>query len=126
MIVGVGLDVCDIARMEALLKDGRFLGRFFAPEEQEYIENKGRGAAASMAGIFAAKEALVKALGTGFTLGEIADICVLHDKCGAPYYELRGACAVHAAQRNITALHLSISHEGGVAAAVAIAEREFK
>ena len=124
MIVGVGLDVCEIARMEKLLVDGRFRGRFFSPEEQEYIANKGRMAAASMAGIFAAKEALVKALGTGFTAGDIADICVLHDKAGAPYYALRGAYALHAAQRNITALHLSISHDGGIAAAVDIAERE--
>lgn len=123
MIVGVGLDVCQIARMEDQLKDGRFLARFFSAEEQEYIENRGKMAAQSMAGIFAAKEALVKALGTGFTVGDIRDICVLHDKFGAPYYDLRGAYAVHAAQRSVTHLHLSISHDGGVAAAVAIAER---
>lgn len=123
MIVGVGLDVCDVSRMEKLLVDGRFLGRFFSLEEQEYIENKGKSAAQTMAGIFAAKEALVKALGTGFESGSIQDICVLHDKLGAPCYDLRGDYAVHAAQRNITALHLSISHDGGIAAAVAIAER---
>ena len=123
MIVGVGIDVCDIARMEELLKDGRFLARFFSMEEQEYIENKGRGTAQTMAGIFAAKEALVKALGTGFTEGQLADICVLHDKNSAPYYDLRGGYAQHAAQRQITGLHLSISHDGGVAAAIAIAER---
>ncbi len=123
MIVGVGVDVCDIARMEKLLIDGKFLARFFSPEEQEYIENKGKAAAQSMAGIFAAKEALTKALGTGLSGGSIQDICVLHDKCGAPYYDLRGAYALHASQRHITNLHLSISHDGGVAAAVAIAER---
>lgn len=123
MIVGLGMDVCAIARMEEMLKDGRFLARFFSLEEQEYIENKGRGAGQTMAGIFAAKEALVKALGTGFTGGQLSDICVLHDKFGAPYYDLRGNYAQHAAQRQITNLHLSISHDGGVAAAVAIAER---
>ena len=123
MIVGVGVDVCEIARMEKLLVDGKFLGRFFSPEEQEYIENKGKSAAQSMAGIFAAKEALTKALGTGLSGGSIQDICVLHDKCGAPYYDLRGAFAQHASQRHITNLHLSISHDGGVAAAIAIAER---
>lgn len=123
MIVGVGMDVCDIARMEKLLVDGRFLGRFFAPEEQEYIENKGKAAAQTMAGIFAAKEALMKALGTGLSGGQTSDICILHDKLGGPYYDLRGEYALHAAQRHITNLHLSISHDGGVAAAVAIAER---
>ena len=124
MIVGIGIDVCEISRMEKLLVDGRFLGRFFSLEEQEYIENKGRGAAATMAGIFAAKEALVKALGEGFTTMKLEEICVLHDQYGAPYYDLRGDFAVHAAQRNIDCLHLSITHDGGVAAAVAIAERE--
>ncbi len=123
MIVGIGLDVCEIARMEKLLVDGRFLARFFSMEEQEYIEYKGKGAAQTMAGIFAAKEALVKALGIGLTGGQLSDICVLHDKLGAPYYDLRGEYAAHAAQRHITNLHLSISHDGGVAAAVAIAER---
>ncbi len=126
MIVGVGIDLCEIARMEKLLVDGRFLGRYFSLEEQEYIENKGRCAADTMAGIYAAKEALVKALGTGITGTDLQDICVLHDKCGAPYYELRGEYALHAAQRNITNLHLSISHDGGIAAAIAIAERDAK
>lgn len=126
MIVGVGIDLCEIARMERLLVDGRFLGRFFSREEQEYIEYKGKRAADTMAGIYAAKEALVKALGTGFTDSNIQDIVVLHDKNGAPYYELRGDYALHAAQRNITSLHLSISHDGGVAAAIAIAERDAK
>ena len=124
MIVGIGIDVCEIARMDKLLVDGKFLGRFFSPEEQEYIECKGKGAAATMAGIFAAKEALAKALGTGFDSANLADICVLHDKLGAPYYDLRGDYPHHAAQRNIHSLHLSITHDGGVAAAVAIAERE--
>ena len=123
MIVGVGVDVCEIVRMEKMLVDGKFLGRFFSPEEQEYIENKGKSAAQTMAGIFAAKEALTKALGTGLSGGSIQDICVLHDKCGAPYYELRGAFAQHASQRHVTNLHLSISHDGGVAVAFAIAER---
>ena len=126
MIVGVGIDVCDIARMEELLVDGRFLGRFFAQEEQEYIEYKGKNAAATMAGIFAAKEALVKALGTGFTTANLSDICVLHDKFGAPYFDLRGDFALHVAQRSIDNLHLSITHDGGIAAAVAIAERDAK
>ena len=123
MIIGIGIDVCEIARMERLLVDGKFLGRYFSPEEQEYIECKGKGAAATMAGIFAAKEALTKALGTCLTSMKLEDICVLHDKHGAPYYDLRGEYAHHAAQRNIDSLHLSITHDGGVAAAVAIAER---
>lgn len=123
MIVGIGIDVCDIARMEEQLKNQRFLPRFFSPAEQAYIASRGRMAAASAAGIFAAKEALVKALGTGFTDTRLFEISVEHDKCGAPFYALSGNMAQHAAQRNITSFHLSITHDAGVAAAVAIAER---
>ena len=61
MIIGIGMDLCDISRMEKLLSDGRFLARFFSAEEQAYIQSKGKSAAQSMAGIYAAKEALAKA-----------------------------------------------------------------
>lgn len=124
MIAGVGLDVCDIARMERLLQDGRFLSRFFSAEEQSYVSAKGVSSAQTAAGIYAAKEALTKALGRGIVSGQLADICVLHDEYGAPYYELRGTYAALAAQRGVRRVHLSISHDGGVAAAVAIAEGE--
>lgn len=124
MIAGVGMDLCDVSRMEKLLSDGRFLARFFAAEEQSYIQEKGKGAAQSMAGIYAAKEALAKALGTGITSGNLADICILHDERGAPYYDLRGNYAEMAKERRIHALFLSISHESGIAAAVCVAERE--
>ncbi len=123
MIAGIGIDLCEIARMEKLLCDGRFLARFFSVEEQEYIRGKGKTAAQSMAGIFAAKEALMKALGTGLSAGEVKDICVTHDALGAPQYALRGGWADLAAEKRITALHLSISHEDGTAAAVCVAER---
>ncbi len=124
MIAGVGMDLCEINRMEKLLSDGRFLARFFSEEEQKYIQGKGKTAAQSMAGIFAAKEALAKALGKGVSGGELKDISVLHDGAGAPYYDLRGSWALLAKSKGVTALHLSISHDGGVAAAVCIAERD--
>ena len=124
MIAGVGLDLCEISRMEKLLSDGRFLARFFSAEEQAYIQGKGNAAAASMAGIFAAKEALTKALGCGLSGGEMADIAVLHDANGAPYYDLRGNWAHLAAEKRILRIHLSISHEGGLAAALCVAERD--
>ena len=123
MIAGIGIDLCEISRMENLLKDGRFLARFFSAEEQTYIQKKGRGAAQSMAGIYAAKEAFVKALGTGITSGNLADICVLHDEQGAPFYSLRGEYAQMAQDRSIHSFFLSITHDGNMAAAVCVAER---
>ena len=123
MIAGVGIDLCGIDRMEKLYTDGRFLARFFSVEEQKYITSKGKSAAQSMAGIFAAKEALSKALGTGITKGELNEICVLHDENGAPYYDLRGEYFDFAARVGITSFFLSITHENGMAAAVCVAER---
>ncbi|MBO2517759.1 MAG: 4-phosphopantetheinyl transferase, partial [Clostridiales bacterium] len=98
MIVGIGTDLCEIDRMKKLLQDERFLDRYFADEEKVYIKDRGRVAPASMAGIFAAKEALVKALGTGFLNTELKEICVLHDHLGKPYLELRGEMAMHVSQ----------------------------
>lgn len=121
MIIGVGLDVCEVSRMEKLVQDGRFLARFFSEQEQTYILGKGK-AAASMAGIFAAKEALAKALGTGIT-ADLRGISVLHDAYGAPYYSLQGEYARLAEDKRIDSFYLSITHDGGVAAAVCIAER---
>ncbi len=124
MIAGVGIDLCEAARMEKLLKDGRFLQRFFSPEEQAYIQGKGPHAAETMAGIYAAKEAFVKALGTGIVSGALSDICVLHDEKGMPYYDLRGDYARLASEKGAARVHLSISHDGGMAAAFAVAEGE--
>ena len=122
MIIGVGLDLCEIARMEKLLQSERFLARFFSEAEQAYIQSKGKAGAASMAGLFAAKEAFTKALGTGIT-ADIRGISVLHDAYGAPYYSLEGEYARLAEDRRIDSFFLSITHDGGVAAAVCVAER---
>ena len=118
MVRGVGLDLCEISRMEKLLADSRFLNRFFTGEETEYIRSKGKNAAQTMAGIFAAKEALAKALGTGITF-ELRDVSVGHDENGQPFYRLTGQAA---ALGEGSRFFLSVSHEGGTAAAVCVRE----
>lgn len=122
MITGIGIDLCEIARMEALLRDGRFLERYFNQEEKDYINGKGKAAAQTMAGIFAAKEALGKALGVGIS-AELKDITVTHDVSGAPHYSMMGEYARLAEDRRISNFYLSITHEAGIAAAVCVAER---
>ena len=118
MCKGLGLDVCEIARMEKMLKDDRFLSRFFTEAESAYIRSRGAGAASSLAGHFAAREALGKALGGGidFDLKE-AEIC--HAESGAPFYRVSGKLKERIGDSR---LFLSISHDGGVAAAVCIIE----
>ena len=67
------------------MADGRFLHRYFTEGERAYIAARARGAQTA-AGIFAAKEALVKALGTGFGPLAPADVEITHDTSGAPAY----------------------------------------
>ena len=118
MCNGLGLDLCEIARMEKQLQDDRFLARFFTSGEITYIRSRGAGAAATLAGLFAAREALGKALGGGidFDLKE-AEVC--HTEAGAPYYRLSGKLKDRVGNSR---LFLSISHDGGVAAAVCLLE----
>lgn len=118
MCKGVGLDLCEIARMEELLEDQRFLERYFNDGEISYIRGKGKSAAQTLAGIFAAKEALAKALGTGISF-ELKEICVIHDEAGQPAYTLTGR-ASELGQGDT--FYLSITHDGGMAAAVCVRE----
>ena len=68
---GIGIDLCEIARMQRLLDENRPLRRMFTAEEQTYIHSKGAAAAQTMAGLFAAKEAVLKAAAAiGYELSE--------------------------------------------------------
>ena len=118
MIRGLGLDLCEIARMEKLLGNGTFLKRYFSEDEIGYINAKGKSAAQTMAGIYAAKEAFSKALGTGIAF-ELKEVSITHDKAGMPEYCLSGkAEELGGGDRFL----LSITHDGGTAAAVCIRE----
>ena len=118
MIKGLGLDLCEIARMEKQAGNERFLNRYFNEGEISYIRTKGKNAAQTMAGIYAAKEALSKALGTGITF-DLKEISIYHDEAGMPAYSLSGkAEKLGEGDR----FRLSITHDGGIAAAVCVRE----
>ena len=114
MCKGIGIDLCEIARMQTLLDEGRSLRRMFTEEEQAYIAGKGASAAQTMAGMFAAKAAVLKALGTGMTI-PMTDIVISHTELGQPIVTLAGK----AAEFGGTML-VSITHEAGMAAAFAV------
>ena len=118
MCKGLGMDLCEIARMEKQLRDDRFLARFFTPGEIEYVRSRGAGAAATLAGLFAAREALGKALGGGIDF-ELKEAEVCHTESGAPYFRLSGRLKERVDKGR---LFLSISHDGGMAAAVCLLE----
>lgn len=123
MICGLGCDLCAIPRMADHIKDGRFLLRYFTAEERAYIAARTRSAQTA-AGIFAAKEALVKALGTGFVALSPADVAIGHDAQGAPKYILNEKTRAALQARGAARAFLSISHDGDYALATAVLEGE--
>ena len=121
MIVGVGLDVVPVERFAlALRRTPSMLDRLFTAAERTTPSGEPRGAE-SLAARFAAKEALVKALGES-GVGEWTDVEVGTDDAGRPVLTVSGAVAAHATERGITHWHVSLSHDGGIASAVVIAE----
>jgi len=118
MYKGLGFDLCEVARMEKKAGDGPFLRRFFTEGEAEYIRSRGAHAAESLAGIFAAKEAFAKAMGTGITF-DLREVEVRHGEQGEPLYALSGKAADMAGNDRFL---LSISHDGGMAGAVCLRE----
>lgn len=111
---GIGIDLCEIARMQTLLDEGRSLRRMFTEAEEAYIRGKGASAAQTMAGMFAAKEAVLKAIGTGMTI-PMTDIVIRHTELGQPVVTLTGK----AAECGGTVM-VSITHEAGMAAGMAV------
>lgn len=122
MIVGVGMDLCPIDRAQQMIEKEGFLLRFFDDYERAYLDERGQLRAQTLAGIFAAKEAMLKALGTGLSGISMREVCVHHDAAGRPIAVLSGAASTKLESLGGTQVHLSITHDGGMAAAVAIAE----
>lgn len=115
MIIGVGIDVVSIDRFEqALERTPSMRNRLFSETEQQV-------AIGSLAGRFAAKEALAKALGAPAGLHWIhAEIH--NDSDGKPSFHIHGSVATLAESLGVTSIHLSISHDAGIASAMVVAE----
>jgi holo-[acyl-carrier protein] synthase len=115
LIVGIGVDIVDLARFELTLGRTPHLGeRLFTD-----LERAAKGQ--SLAAVFAAKEAVSKALGAPTGLNW-HDAEIRHDAAGRPYVLVTGTVAAAAAARGILRWHLSISHDAGAAVAMVVAE----
>ena len=124
MISGLGVDIVEIDRMrEALRRRPRLRERIFSAEERAYCEGRSRPEV-HYAMRFAAKEAVLKALGTGFSGMRFTDVEVVRDERGRPVPRLSGRAAEVAAELGVLEMHLSLSftHANAVASAVAITE----
>lgn len=111
MIIGTGIDLTEIARVEKAARNPRFLKRVFSEREIAYCDSRGAQAAASYAARFAGKEAVLKAFGTGWTGGKLTDIEILPDEKGRPTVCLSGYFERAARQMNLGEIHVSLSHE---------------
>ena len=125
MIAGIGVDIVDIARIQALLDryGERFLRRVYTEEEIAYAM-RGANRAERLAGRFAVKEAVMKALGTGKSQGILwRDVETLRARSGKPEVRLHGQAVRWAELRGGGAVHASITHDGGKAVAFVILEK---
>ena len=115
MIVGVGVDVVDVARLaRALERTPRLAHRLFTEQERSRPVD-------SVAARFAAKEAVAKALGAPGGM-RWRDAEVVQEESGRPVLRLTGTVAEEAAAQGIRTWHLSLSHDAGIATAVVVAE----
>ena len=115
MIVGVGIDVVDVARFVATLHRVPALReRLFTPEEREMPET-------SLAARFAAKEAIAKALGAPVGL-HCRDAEVNRGEDGRPHLTMQGTVEKRAAELGVRRTHVSLSHDAGIASAVVLVE----
>lgn len=114
-VLGVGIDVVEFARFDAAAsRSPRFVERVFTEAERQL-------SAHSLAARWAAKEALAKALGAPGNL-VWHDAEVVKDASGRPRFEVRGSVAARLDELGVTSLHVSLSHDAGIASAVVIAE----
>ncbi|MDI6901280.1 MAG: holo-ACP synthase [Anaerosomatales bacterium] len=124
-ISGLGVDIVEIDRMRAALeRHPRMRERIFSAEERAYCEGRNKPEI-HYAMRFAAKEAVLKALGTGFSGIRFTDVEVLRDDRGRPVPRLSGRAAEAAAAAGVIEMHLSLSftHTTAVASAVAITDK---
>jgi len=124
MIVGLGLDVTELDRLQTVLDryGERFLHRILTPAERAALPVY---RLPRLAGLFAAKEAAVKALGTGFSQGiGFSHLEILSDPLGRPVLTLSGPARAQADALGATAWHVSITHGRTTAAAVVVMEGE--
>ncbi|GAA3930334.1 holo-ACP synthase [Microbacterium soli] len=116
MIIGTGIDLVDIARFErSIARTPRLLERLFTPAEQRLRPR-------SLAARYAAKEALIKALG-GSDGVYWSEIEIASEPSGRPRFALTGSTAAVVEERGITDVHLTLTHDAGLAAAFVVAER---
>ncbi|MGE4588304.1 MAG: holo-ACP synthase [Acidaminococcaceae bacterium] len=110
VIIGVGCDFVEVARIKKAIENPRFIQKVYTPAEIEYCLARGKQQAMSFAARFAAKEAAAKALGTGFRNASMQDVEVSKDELGKPIIKLSGSFQERAKNLGCKYFHVSLSH----------------
>ena len=118
MIVGIGTDLVEIARVEKACEKQAFLTRVYTEEERRQAGER----VSMLSGDFAVKEAVAKALGTGFRRFMPIDIEVLRDELGKPWVVLHGGAKELAGELGVRVIHASISNTEEYAVGYVVAE----
>ncbi len=124
MIRGTGIDTVEISRIERIYREygDRFLMKIFTPGERAYVQ-RWKAPEARLAARFAAKEACMKALGTGWRQGiRWRDIEVLSEAGGKPVLSLQGIAKKRFSELKATTAHLTMTHSRDLATAMVILE----
>jgi holo-[acyl-carrier protein] synthase len=122
MIIGIGTDIAEIARIARSVENISFRQRVFSKVEIAYCESKANSAE-SFAARFAAKEAFFKAVGTGWRGGmAFNEVEVINDELGKPTLNITGETAAIIKEKNIRIIHVSLSHVKDVAMATVVLE----
>lgn len=119
MIKGIGCDIVEINRFEELADNQKFFKKVYTEYEQERVKDS---PVHTVAGIWAAKEAVSKALGTGFAGFKITDIEICTDTSGRPYVNLYGGAEQLFNRLGCEHIYISISHERSQAVAFCVIE----
>lgn len=125
-IVGIGLDLVKIERIRALADrwQERFLERLYTDAERRYCFDRA-SPYASLAARFAAKEAVLKAIGTGWSAGvSWRDIQVVNDDRGKPVAQVQGRAGALLQEAGVTGIHISLSHDADYAIAEAVLTKD--
>ena len=120
-MLGIGCDLADVERIRNAIARNGFKERVYTPEEIAYCGAHG-DKAQSYAARFAAKEAFLKAIGTGLRGGQLTEISVSNDEMGKPELKVTGYFATYIAKMGVKKIHLTLSHTNTTAMAVVILE----
>ena len=122
MIIGIGVDIIELDRVRKAVEREAFIQKVYTAAEIDYCQSRGRSSVQSFAGRFAAKEAILKAFGTGLRNGSMQDIEIVNDELGCPKVHLSGWFEGFAREKSVKKIWVSISNSKDSAVAQCVIE----